>query len=400
MLRSKAGIAVSRLRSSHQCGSTTYTSVLLGMTPIRLIDLFRYYKRLGHQDAAIHELEQAINAAAPGLLGRDQDWYSTWSSAVEAPASYDNDWNGVMAAAAVAGAKFPEVVAAQWALESGWGKHISGQHNYVGLKGGGTSTTTREFLDGQWVTITDSFIDFPSLAACVEYLVSRWYKDYEQHKGVNRADDRNECARLLVREGYATDPRYAEKLIAIMQSQFGSEGLILDVPYEYQLDNMSGTGYRECFSSSCAMIARYHGQVDSDDEYNIIRARFGDTTDAQAQVKALRSLGFDARFRTDCSAATLEAEIDAGRPVAVGWLHQGRVTAPTGGGHWTVAIGYTEDTIVHNDPNGEADMKNGGYISNHISRGARVEYSRKNWLRRWEIDGPNTGWAILVKPEF
>ena len=381
----------------------TYTSVRLGSmnaTPIRLIDLFRYYQKLGHQTAAINELEQAINAAAPGLLARDQDWYSTWSSAVEAPASFDNDWNGIMAAAAVAGAKFPEVVAAQWALESGWGKHTSGQHNYFGLKGSGTSTTTREFLDGQWVTITDSFIDFPSLAACVEYLVSRWYKDYQQHKGVNRADDRNECARLLVREGYATDPKYAEKLIAIMQSQLGSEGLILDVPYEYQLDNASGTGYRECFSSTCAMIARYHGQVDSDDEYSIIRARFGDTTDPQAQVKALRSLGFDARFRTDCSVATLEAEIDAGRPVAVGWLHHGPSTAPRGGGHWTCVIGYTEDTIVHNDPNGEADMINGGYIGNSASLGARVEYSRKNWLRRWEIDGPSTGWAILVKPEF
>ena len=373
----------------------------MNATPIRLIDLFKYYKRLGHQDAAIHELEQAINAAAPGLLARDQDWYSTWSSAVEAPASFDNDWNGIMGAAAVAGAKFPEVVAAQWALESGWGKHVSGQHNYFGLKGSGTSTTTREFLDGQWVTITDSFIDFPSLAACVEYLVSRWYQNYQQHQGVNRADDRNECARLLVAEGYATDPKYAEKLIAIMDSQLGKPGeRILDVPYEYQLDNLSGTGYRECFSSTCAMIAKYYGQVDSDDEYNIIRARFGDTTDAQAQVKALRSLGFDARFRTDCSVATLEAEIDAGRPVAVGWLHHGPSTAPRGGGHWTCCIGYTEDTIVHNDPNGEADMINGGYIGNSASLGAHVEYSRKNWLRRWEVDGPSTGWAILVKPEF
>jgi hypothetical protein len=55
-------------------------------TPIRLIDLFRYYKRLGHQDAAISELEQAINAAAPDLLNRDQAWYNTWSSSVEPPA--------------------------------------------------------------------------------------------------------------------------------------------------------------------------------------------------------------------------------------------------------------------------------------------------------------------------
>ena len=367
---------------------------------MKLVDLFRYYKRLGHQDAAIEELEAAINEAAPGLLARDQEWYGTWSSAVEPPATYSNDWNGVMSAAKTAGARFPEVVAAQWALESGWGKHTSGQHNYFGLKGGGTSTTTREFLDGQWVTIPDSFIDFPSLAACVEYLVSHWYKDYKEHKGVNRANDRDECALLLVREGYATDPKYAEKLIAIMQSQLGKPGeCILDVDYEYQLDNASGTGYRECFSSSCAMIARYYGKVQTDDQYNKIRAKFGDTTDAQAQVKALRSLGLDARFRTDCSAADLEAEINAWRPVAVGWLHQGPITAPRGGGHWTVVIGYTKDAIVHHDPNGEADMKNGGYISNHTSRGARVEYNRKEWLRRWEIDGPRTGWAILVQTE-
>jgi hypothetical protein len=306
-----------------------------------------------------------------------------------------------MAAATKAGAKFPEVVAAQWALESGWGKHASGQHNYFGLKGLGASKVTREFLDGQWVTISDNFIDFPSLAACVEYLVSRWYQDYRQHYGVNRADDRNECARLLVKDGYATDPAYADKLIAIMNSQAGGlEERVLKVPYEYQLDNASGAGYRECFSSSCAMIARYHGQVDSDDEYNIIRARFGDTTNPQAQVKALRSLGFDARFRTDCSIATLEAEINAGRPVAVGWLHHGPIWRPSGGGHWTCVIGYTEDTIVHNDPNGKADIVNGGYIGNSASLGDHVEYGRKDWARRWEIDGQGTGWAILVRPEF
>ena len=366
---------------------------------MKLLDLFRHYKRLGHQDAAVEELETAINEAAPGLLSRDSDWYSTWQSAVEAPATYENKWDGIFNAAKAAGAKFPEVVAAQWALESGWGEDLSAQHNYFGLKGGGTSTATREFLDGQWVTVSDGFIDFPSIAACVEYLVSRWHKDYKQHKGVNRAKDRNECARLLKSEGYATDPEYADKLIAIMDSQLGRVGeCVLDVAYEYQLDNASGAGCRECFSSSCAMLARHYGKVQTDDQYNKIRAKFGDTTDAQAQVKALRSLGLDARFRSDCSAADLEAEINAWRPVAVGWLHQGPVTAPRGGGHWSVVIGYTENTIVHHDPNGEADMVNGGYVSNLASRGARIDYSRKNWLRRWEVDGPGTGWAILCLP--
>ena len=169
----------------------------------------------------------------------------------------------------------------------------------------------------------------------------------------------------------------------------------LDVPYEYQNDNDGGTGYRECFSSSCAMIARYWGKVKSDDEYNKIRARYGDTTSSDAQIKALRSLGLTPRFISNGNAALLENEIRLGRPVAVGWLHKGPITSPTGGGHWSVVIGFSPTTFIHNDPNGEADMVNGGYV-NH-SRGEGINYSRTNWIRRWEADGPNTGWAIIVQ---
>jgi flagellum-specific peptidoglycan hydrolase FlgJ len=39
----------------------------------------------------------------------------------------------------------------------------------------------------------------------------------KRFKGVNRATTAEECARLLVTEGYATDPQYAEKLIRIMK---------------------------------------------------------------------------------------------------------------------------------------------------------------------------------------
>ena len=388
--------------------------------PITFEQLFRYYKGLPHQMAAIQMLEEDIRENGYAVaMRRDRPWFAVWSQSgkqPDPPQAFNNTWEGVLAAARHAGAKFPCVVAAQWALESGWGEHTSGKHNYFGLKGSGTATPTREFLGGQWVTITDSFIDFPSLAACVEYLVSRWYQDYQQHHGVNRAMTRDECAKLLVSEGYATDPGYASKLISIMnraavKSKPAEEKPretvklrpgenILDVPYEYQLDNASSTGYRECFSSTCAMIARYHGQIDSDDEYNIIRARFGDTINPHTHIKALRSLGFDARFRTDCSSTTIKTEIDAGRPLGVGWLHQGSIQMPAGGGHWTCVVGYTEEAIVHNDPNGEADMINGGYVSNAATTGRGVHYSRKNWLQRWEVDGANTGWAILVRPEF
>jgi GH24 family phage-related lysozyme (muramidase) len=46
---------------------------------IRLLDLFKYYKALPHQMAALSELENAINKANPHILGRDQGWFKTWS---------------------------------------------------------------------------------------------------------------------------------------------------------------------------------------------------------------------------------------------------------------------------------------------------------------------------------
>lgn len=366
---------------------------------IKLTDVAIHFKNLDHQVKALDYLQANIQ---PEILN---NFEAQWRTPLQQQETGGNTWDGILRVAKEAGARFPEVVAAQWALESGWGKHTSGKNNFFGLKGSGSTVNTQEFINGQWVTIQAGFIDFPDIKTCVCYLIDRWYKDFGKFKGVNRAVNRNECAQLLVKEGYATDPNYAVKLIQIMDRQLETPGgstdivvneKILDVPYEYQLDNKSGKGYRECFSSTCAMIAEYYGKVSSDDEYNQIRARYGDTTDKNAQIGALRHLGLNPKFITNGNAALLENEIRNGRPVAVGWLHQGSVSYPTGGGHWTCCIGFTPDSFVFNDPNGEADMVNGGYVSHLQSRGKGVKYSRKNWLRRWECDGQNTGWAILV----
>jgi hypothetical protein len=366
---------------------------------IKLVDAAEYFKKLPHQIDAWNWLEAQTSKE---VLESFAVKYRTAPQPVE---TYPNTWDGVIKAGKDAGAKYPECVAAQWALESNWGKDTSGTHNYYGLKGSGTNVNTQEFINGQWVTIKAGFLDFPDLYTCTCYLVDRWYKDYGTYKGVNRATSRNNCAELLVAEGYATDPGYSSKLIQIMDKQLGAASgntpdaatsKTLSVPYFYQLDNVSGSGYRECFSSSCAMIASYYGKVKTDDEYNKIRAKYGDTTNKDAQLAALRSLGLKANFITNGNSLLLENELRNGQPVAVGWLHQGSVNYPTGGGHWTCCIGFTPDAFVHNDPNGEADMTNGGYVSNSAARGKGVKYSKKNWLRRWECDGKNTGWAILV----
>lgn len=169
----------------------------------------------------------------------------------------------------------------------------------------------------------------------------------------------------------------------------------LPVPYQSQNDNVSGTGYRECFSSSCAMVAMYYGKVKNDDEYNLIRQRFGDTTDAQAQVRTLRSLGLEANFVTNGTTADLKAAIDAGRPVPCGWLHKGHVSFPSGGGHYSVVIGYTDNAWIVNDPNGEASLVNGGYTNNFD--GSNQSYSFKNWNPRWIVEGEGSGWYMDVR---
>lgn len=135
-------------------------------------------------------------------------------------ASWPSDkafWNECQGIAKRLGARFPELVAAQASLESGFGKHTSGKENYLGLKGPGSATTTQEWYDGQWVTIKAGFIDFPSLTACLDYLITRWYKDYRHFKGINNAPNRYAAARMLKEQGYATDPDYPAKLSKLMK---------------------------------------------------------------------------------------------------------------------------------------------------------------------------------------
>lgn len=190
--------------------------------------------------------------------------------------------------------------------------------------------------------------------------------------------------------GKQEDPK---PLVPPLKLDPGVKSVQLPVAYEAQNDNKSGTGYRECFSSSCAMLARYWGRIANDDAYNKVRAKYGDTTDAQAQLRALRSLGLKAEFRTNGTPAILERELSEGRPVAVGWLHHGHVTAPTGGGHWTVCIGFNDTSWIINDPNGQADLINGGYTPD--MNGSCEIYSRKNFDPRWMVGGTG-GWYLTA----
>jgi hypothetical protein len=130
--------------------------------------------------------------------------------------SNEQKWKAFYAMGAGAGAKYPELVAAQFALESGWGTALSGTHNYFGIKAapGESSTThsTKEEYNGKIVTINAGFKNFKNPQDAVNHLVNQWYKDYKGYKGVNRAADAYAAAQMLKDQSYATDSRYVRKL--------------------------------------------------------------------------------------------------------------------------------------------------------------------------------------------
>jgi hypothetical protein len=353
--------------------------------------------------------------------------------------------------AARAGAKWPELVAAQWALESGWGRSTSGRNNYFGLKGPGTIKETIEYFNGKPVTIVDSFLDFDSLEECVQYLVDRWYKDWKGHTGINNAATAEDGARMLVSEGYATDPKYANKLVNIMtsavsvQSELASlvdaaehyEGLShqeralreleatltieqrrrftdtwrsgpvapaapkfpLQVPYFYQADSKTWQGQRMCQSSAIAMRIE---QIDpkiigDDDSYLAVVNRYGDTVSQSVHQRALASLGLKAEFRQNGTEQVLCDLLDQGIAVPIGVLHKGPVTSPTGGGHWVTLIGYNQTHFWVHDPFGEMDLANGGYVKTGPKDGQAIQYTRKNLMRRWLIHSKADGWLWVIR---
>jgi len=231
----------------------------------------------------------------------------------------------------------------------------------------------------------------------VQFSDERWLQFWENYKGL---DHQKQSIVQLGRHIKQADPCLLTESAEWVEGYKAQQPAVLvrnplPVKWQSQLDNKSGTGYRECFSSSCAMLAMFWGKTASDDTYNAIRAKYGDTTSAEAQLSALRSLGLKANFHTNGTSKALEQEIDAGRPVAVGWLHKGSVSAPSGGGHWSVVIGYTAAAWIQNDPNGEAQLVQGGYSKN--TKGAELVYSRKNWNPRW-MPGGSGGWYLTCRP--
>ena len=93
----------------------------------------------------------------------------------------------------------------------------------------------------------------------------------------------------------------------------------------------------------------------------------------------MASFGIQSHFSTNLSFSDLDRELAAGRPVCIGILHRGPISAPRGG-HVLVVIGKTPSgDYVVNDPYGSL---NDGYTG-AVTNGKGAVYKRSELARRW-----------------
>lgn len=121
------------------------------------------------------------------------------------------------------------ILAAQCILETGWGKYVpvcrkTGKYSYnlFGIKGKGTNGSveiwTHEYIKGKKVKVigefrayndySESFIDYGNLI-----LGAKRYKNAVINKG-----DPEKYIWEIWKAGYATDPKYPEKILRIAKS--------------------------------------------------------------------------------------------------------------------------------------------------------------------------------------
>lgn len=167
-------------------------------------------------------------------------------------------------------------------------------------------------------------------------------------------------------------------------------------PWFPQTDNYRDAN-RTCNSSACAMCLEYFkpGTLKGpkgDDAYVQKVFAIGDTTDHLVQTRVLASYGIQSSFSYSLTFADLDRELSNSKPIVIGILHRGSLSAPTGG-HMVVVIGKTPSgDYVVNDPYGSL---NDGYTGS-VSNGRGAVYKRSELARRWCPAG-NDGWGRIFK---
>lgn len=122
----------------------------------------------------------------------------------------------------------PKTLVAQAALETGWGRRPirtadgADAHNLFGIKATGWTgerarTRTTEYVDGQARRETAEFRAYGSAAESFADYVRMLSSNPRYAEALRAGKDGRKFAEALQKAGYATDPHYAAKLIAIAE---------------------------------------------------------------------------------------------------------------------------------------------------------------------------------------
>lgn len=124
-----------------------------------------------------------------------------------------------------------EVLLAQSALETGWGRHVplkadgSSSHNLFGIKadqrwqGDRVEIVTREFRHGVMQQEKAEFRAYDSLPEALNDYVDFIRGNSRYQKALEHGYDAGAYARELQQAGYATDPDYARKIDRVRNSE-------------------------------------------------------------------------------------------------------------------------------------------------------------------------------------
>ncbi|WP_291508268.1 flagellar assembly peptidoglycan hydrolase FlgJ [Acidithiobacillus sp.] len=117
----------------------------------------------------------------------------------------------------------PKAIIAQAALETGWGSHVAG-NNLFGIKGSGSwqgpsvSSLTHEFENGVNQVETAAFRAYGSFRASVQNYAQLLLDNPRYQSALGQGNNVAAFAEALQQGGYASDPQYAGKLVAVADS--------------------------------------------------------------------------------------------------------------------------------------------------------------------------------------
>ena len=168
---------------------------------------------------------------ADGSNPTDEESAATDDATVDAPAGAELGFTRALRRhAARAAAKLgttPDILIAQAALETGWGRHMmhnadgTSANNLFSIKAGPgwqgrtVDVRTTEFFGAKPVHVNAAFRAYGDLSQSFDDYVRLLENNPRYQRALDRAADPKAFITELQRAGYATDPKYAQKVLEI-----------------------------------------------------------------------------------------------------------------------------------------------------------------------------------------